>query len=502
MVKLKSCPAWLVLIVVALCWSSDAIAACSGSSPNRTAASASRSDVNDCISAASSGDTIRVPAGSATWSSPIELPSNKDLVLMGASVITCSGQPITCTSVNNTNITCGNSGICFAIDLAVAIRITGFTILGASEGGIASDNNNNQNPSKYFRIDHNRIVSNSGWGPMEFTGSTNGVHPQGLVDNNSFVDISIHANGTNYGLDEGNYQHILWTQQSILGTNGGIIYIEDNHFQNTSNNINNADSNYGGRYVYRFNNTTSGRQGAEFHSVQGFNRAGQRFEIYKNTGANPSGWSGVTFLRGGTGVVFGNRLIGSSWGFGVIMDNVRSEGDPGGGVGRCNGSSNWDQNTSGQSGYACRDQIGRAYDTELWAPGRPYKQVLQPAYFWDNTQSSGSFQYDNSGLSTWIKENRDYYRTNSSFNGTTGVGEGPISNRPSSCTVGVAYWATDQGEWNSRNPGPDGQLYRCTATNSWSLFYVPYTYPHPLQGSGGGTPQPPTPHTNLSAVVQ
>jgi hypothetical protein len=128
--------------------------------------------------------------------------------------------------------------------------------------------------------------------------------------------------------------------------------------------------------------------------------------------------------------------------------------------------------------------------------------VLQPAYFWDNTQSSGSFQYDNSGLSTWIKENRDYYRTNSSFNGTTGVGEGPISNRPSSCTVGVAYWATDQGEWNSRNPGPDGQLYRCTATNSWSLFYVPYTYPHPLQGSGGGTPQPPTPHTNLSAVVQ
>ena len=38
-------------------------AACSGSGPTRTAASCSRADVNDCITAASAGDTINVPAG-------------------------------------------------------------------------------------------------------------------------------------------------------------------------------------------------------------------------------------------------------------------------------------------------------------------------------------------------------------------------------------------------------------------------------------------------------
>ena len=76
---------------------------------------------------------------------------------------------------------------------------------------------------------------------------------------------------------------------------------------------------------------------------------------------------------------------------------------------------------------------------------------------------------------------------------------GPIASRPTTCTTGVAYWATDEGEWDSTHAGPDGRLYKCTATNTWTLFYTPYTYPHPLRTSGaladdavdsGGTPAP------------
>ena len=460
-----------ILALLVCAFARPAMAACSGSSPNRSAASANRTDVNDCVTAAASGDTVRVPAGTASWSSSISLPANKDLQIIGA-------------GIGSTNITCAT---CFSINLGASHRISGFTMNGANDGGISTSGE--QNLSKHFRIDHNRIVSTSGWAPLELSGGFNAVHPQGLVDNNQFVDVPVHANGTNYQLDEGSQQHVLWAQRWTLGDSSAVVYIEANAFQGTNGNINFADSNYAGRYVFRFN-TGTGRGYVEVHSVQGQNRASQRFEIYKNSFSTNAGWPGLAFIRGGSGVVFGNRLTQSG---GLIMDNVRSEEDPGGGVGRCNGSSSWDQNTSGQSGWSCRDQIGRAYDNAQWSPGGAYTQALVPAYFWNNLAAGAQFDIDNSGLSTWIRENRDWYTTNTSFNGTTGVGEGPIGSRPGTCTAGVGYWATNEGEWDSTNAGADGRLYKCTATNTWSLYYTPQPYPHPWQTGGGSVPTPPTP---------
>jgi hypothetical protein len=81
---------------------------------------------------------------------------------------------------------------------------------------------------------------------------------------------------------------------------------------------------------------------------------------------------------------------------------------------------------------------------------------------------------------TTIQENRDFYNQKSPFDGTAGVGVGKLSNRPKTCTPGVAYWATDEGEWDSTHDGPDGQLYVCTARKTWTSYYKPYSYPHPL----------------------
>ncbi len=168
--------------------------------------------------------------------------------------------------------------------------------------------------------------------------------------------------------------------------------------------------------------------------------------------------------------------------------------------GPCDGTSNWDQNSTGQNGYACRDQIGRSHDTTQWVIGNAYTETLTPAYFWDNLDAS-SAQYvpalhdsgtGTSYLAAHIQQNIDWYTQNTSFTGATGVGVGTLAARPSTCTTGVGYWATDQGTWNTSGSGGQGQLYTCVSTNTWSLTYVPFTYPHTLVGGGGGGGAVPT----------
>lgn len=91
-----------------------------------------------------------------------------------------------------------------------------------------------------------------------------------------------------------------------------------------------------------------------------------------------------------------------------------------------------------------------------------------------------------------IQWNRDAYKANgascSGASCASGVGSGAIASRPSNCTTGTAWWATDEGEWNSLSGGADGRLYKCTSTNTWTLYYTPYTYPHPWTGAALASP--------------
>jgi len=126
-------------------------------------------------------------------------------------------------------------------------------------------------------------------------------------------------------------------------------------------------------------------------------------------------------------------------------------------------------------------------------------QVVMPCYEWSNSGSqlpNPVFGVDG-GLSGVVVQNRDYFDfVSSGFNGTVGVGSGTLASRPSTCTTGVAYWATDQGSWNqSGNGSGQGVLYQCSATNSWTAYYTPYQYPDPLEAIGQVAPP-----TNLQAT--
>ena len=66
------------------------------------------------------------------------------------------------------------------------------------------------------------------------------------------------------------------------------------------------------------------------------------------------------------------------------------------------------------------------------------------------------------------------------------------------CTTGVGYWATPQSTTDLAgmtgvNPAMpiSGTLYKCTAPNTWTAFYTPLAYPHPLRSGEGADALPP-----------
>jgi hypothetical protein len=500
-----------VLVAAALCGSAEsALAACSGTSPTRTAASAGRTDVNDCVTAAASGDTILVPAGTASWTSAIALPNNKDLTIFGnggGAAMTCTGTPGTsgyvCTATNGTTLTC-NTG-CFSINLAASVRISGFTMTGGS-GERLNCNVGAQNVNKHFRVDHNRLVSTGGWAPIRWFGDNNAVHPQGIWDHNRIENVALHTNGTDWFWDDssGSVQHQLWAQDPGFGSPNSAVYYEANYVASSSTNFN--DGNYGCRFVSRFNTIAdAGTWTFEIHGMQGENRGCQRTEIYNN---HVGGSGGFSEMRGGSGLFFGNTTS-SNLSLNLTID--RSEYDESAGnfgtVRECgsggadgNSSSGVDQHTSGQNGWRCRDQVGVFMDASLWTANPPnagfgpWNQITRPVYIFLNSGVNGGVN-SQGDIENKIVVNREFYCDSGLSGCNSGVRSGTKGAIPATCTTGMAYWATDEGTWNSATAGADGRLYRCSSTNTWTLYYTPANYPHPW--TVGTEPEAPAAPTNL-----
>ena len=123
------------------------------------------------------------------------------------------------------------------------------------------------------------------------------------------------------------------------------------------------------------------------------------------------------------------------------------------------------------------------------------------------TNASGPYQISSlSGTQITTTTNPGGFTDSAGAGGsanTIGTGHGTLANRPTTCTTEAGYWATDQGNWNQSGSGDQGELFVCTAPDTWTLHYTPYTYPHPLIAGGttgtGATPNPPT---GLKVTVQ
>jgi hypothetical protein len=499
------------------------------------AKSCSESDVQSALNSATAGSTVNIPAGTCTWTSPLAYTTPANLTIQGQTVCTGSGSPssgdnIACTDqttiVDGMSYTASDRPLMGFTTTSGTFRLTGISLKGNGStqtynGAIVIDGD-----STSIRVDHSHFYNLAA-----LTVTTNGA-VAGVIDHNILNPSSGSVVRINGGNDSEGFGDSDWAAPTALGTSN-FTYFEDNKFINGGN-----DCFSGGRWVIRYN-TMIEQNGSGFtqtHPTGGSDRdrGCRAFELYGNSfSAQGETAFGAFFLSSGTGVVWGNTADSSSVSNFTTIHSMRrdnttySQTATPNGWGYCGTSfdgtgSDWDHNTNTSTGYRCVDQPGSGQGdlmsgywpnptntvtkcTSTQSCFNP-NEASEPVYEWMDTWAGSSGSFWNNYDSDVLINNSDYYvwcnpssaSGCKSFDGTRGVGSGTLASRPSTCTTGVAYWATDQGNWNHSSGGSEGELFKCTAANTWTLSYTPYTYPHPLIGTGSTGTNALNPPTGLT----
>lgn len=489
----------LSLVLMALT-GRPAWATCAGSSPTWTS-TPDRASVAQCITNATAGDTINVSAGSATWTS--QLVITKGVRLIGAGI----GVTIITSGWSNSSDT--DALIVYQpTDYAanVPFRLSGFTISGGGISGCLVLANQNATPVTKVRIDHNRFTA-----PKHLLFVVSGM-VFGVADNNTFDVAGSPATSDaidNFGLPP-NSGLTTWQTLSFEFSDFGSarnFYYEANTFYGVDGYQGDAwDSAHGGRYVARFNTVTNNGTTAQFWPAFNFhgNQIGSTppvngehgslgAEVYNNTLTGSAGNGHLVFSdRGGKALSFGNVATGGSWAPVAVVEDSD--------VGASNGcdlqmtakrgpAPNYNPQYPNET-YHFNYTIGGShvtdYGTVITKTPIPYRLTGVGGPI-DYTQDACAAIAPYRDVPTI---NVDFWLEAAAVGGaqTTGVGVG--TSRPANCTTGVGYWKTDEGTWNQSGGGGQGNLYRCTATNTWTLSYVPFVYPHPLTSSAAPTTAP------------
>jgi hypothetical protein len=441
------------------------------------ASTCSRTDVGNAVNAASSGDTVTVPAGNCTWTTPLII--TKGITLQGAG----TGQTFITANLGYASVqyyaanrrTVDRELILYkpsSPSLDEPFRLTGFefdlqcTSTTSGNYPLRVESTSSSDILTNIRIDNNKFknvwyrTTDSGYGyDFEF------INVRGVIDHNEFtVAAGFHIWGYPGGKTN-------WQNETFTPGTSNSLYFENNHFSLSYQNQP-VGAGWGGRYVFRYNTVeyssgspSSWERPCDAHGNQSSNVWGSMgVEIYGNSYIGPSSISSFNFsvIRGGEALEFYNRATGMGNG---SMHHI------------------WEE-------YC--DDVNGAPTTA--SDGQPLH--VSDSYFWNNRGGSSGTSLNNPVLGDGGPEcatfqpshNSEWWSHNASFNGTSGMGCGTLGSRPATCTTGVGYWATNQSctsvpsvniGWQVSTP-VSGTLYVCTSTDTWTSYYTPYTYPHPL----------------------
>jgi hypothetical protein len=453
--------------------------------------SASFAHVSGAVAQASDGDTVVIPAGTATYTSTLRI--TKAITLQGAG----AGNTIIKDDVPRV----GTSAVMlWTLKANLPSRLTGIELQNAASaasftGAILVSGSEVDN--RTMRIDH-CAFTNLGAPAIQIEGAL------GVADHNTFTYnrgegiLVFHRGwgGTNYG--DGS-----WADLPYFGTSK-FFFFEDNTFTNTTvyQTVGNIDSWAGGRYVARhntFNNTLANTHGTESGSRQ---RSVRAIEVYNNT-FNFTFAAGAGQIRGGTAVIHDNTY-GASVLYGMLLTSYRQY-LPFPPWGSANGNNAWDSNdthgiyasgthTAAQSNTVLTDS-GATWTTNQWV-GYSVTNTVTGRASWikSNTATTITYFFDNSydsngNLVFHTGDGYAIYKLLIALE-QPGRGKGDLvrGDTPINSTTGTAAWTHEALEpiysWNNNRPisseEPTIQENRDFYNNTAMPGYTPYTYPHPL----------------------
>jgi hypothetical protein len=237
------------------------------------AASPRVSDIQAKVNLAHDGDTITVPAGTVSWSTPLEI--TKNIVVRGAGI----GKTIILDEVPRS---AGSFTMRIALDKDLPARLTGFEFRGSTAvakpnpGGVIRLRGMAGITHK-FRLDHCKFDNLHGL-PLLFTDLT-GVVDHCTVNTTNAQGMQVYHDtwgGQTFG-------HGSWADSPYWGTDK-FLFVEDCDF--TISDINRAaiDCYEGTRAVIRHNTFNNAQVSA--HGTEGQGRGTKQLEIYNNTFTN------------------------------------------------------------------------------------------------------------------------------------------------------------------------------------------------------------------------
>lgn len=336
------------------------------------ALSCSAADVQSALNVAPHGAIVTIPPGDCDWGDT-EVTRDAGVVLRGA------GRHQTTIRRTAPIPQEGNFALAFDCSNGLSVEISNFTLIGnddlQTEAERLLDNDNGLallDGCVDFKV-HDMVLakfSNAGL-------TVRGYPQRGVVYRSDFISnykcqpdpvsclgygVAVYGNGSQPPL--------------ALGTEDAV-FIEGNYFYDNRHGI---ASNYGSRYVARYNTLVSTQRTRDFGSIDAHGRqspgsVGSRsWEIYNNILRTepPTMVADGISLRGGDGVIFGNAMF-------EIPYVVRLKNET------CSGT------------YPLPDQIREAYIWDnAWEPIPGYN----PDWIWIGA-----------GCESYIVEGRDYFRS-------------------------------------------------------------------------------------------